>query len=116
MISYLDANKATCKRCEVVFFYIKSKGRGRCFCDGCLEQNKKEQATAKRARYRQVDRTHNYSGEALTPGALRSYSEVAAVMGLTLETVRRLERSALAKCRRAFRQHLLAKQLDNSLR
>lgn len=132
MMQYPHDHVAHCIRCKDPFHYDASLSIiAPRVCDQCkisrqirtegarMEQRKKAHK-AQGERRKQQARTLGYESDAmgknLTALTIRTHSEVAAILGITPESSRLAERSALAKLRKAFASHMLERNIDNSLR
>lgn len=121
-----------CIRCKDPFYYDASacvaaprvcdqcKLSRRAATEDARNAQSKKAARERGERRKQQARTLGYSsdemGKNLTALTIRTHGEVAAILGISPESSRLAERSALAKLRKAFASHLLERNIDNSLR
>lgn len=132
MMPYPHSHVTHCTRCQDPFHYdpdlfvtaprvceqCKLSRRAATADARAIQQWKAQQAYGARRKARAVKLgfTSAGMGQELKKLTIRTHAEVGAILGITAESCRQLERSALAKCRKAFKLDLLAQQLDNSLR
>lgn len=132
MMQYPHSHVAHCNRCQDPFHYDASV----CVvaprvCDQCklsrraltevARKEKSQQAQRERGERRKqhaiaLGYSSDAMGDSLKKLTVRSHAEVGAILGISAESSRQLERSALAKCHKAFASYLLEQNLDNSLR
>lgn len=132
MMPFIHDHVTHCIRCQDPFFYDATvcvvaprvcnqcKLSRRALTEVARKEKSKQAQQERGERRKQQAVTLGYSsdamGDSLKKLTIRSHGEVAAILGITPESSRLAERSALSKLRKAFASHLLEQNIDNSLR
>lgn len=110
-----------CKKCGEDFIYeVGLSNRTPSFCTVCKLNKRRDAVQAQVAKRKgQAGKLGLRSKDmcrSIASLTVRTHTEVAAIMCISQESSRCLERSAMTKIRKFFKLDLLSKQLDNSLR
>lgn len=112
----------TCQKCGEEFNFTPAGIRNRApvFCTVCKMNKRRDATQAQNAKRKEqaakIGMRSKDMCRKISSLTVRTHAEVAAIMGISQESSRCLERSAMAKIRKFFKLDLLSKQLDNSLR
>ncbi len=101
-----------CNRCKCQFQFDSEQFRFRKYCDPCEPIHKKEMAhTAARRRtqsFREVRKGWLGAKDPFESLIVRSYADVAKLLGCSAEAVRQIETRALSKARKLLQFDMLA--------